>query len=82
LKTGNNTKKFRCSPFPCKQDLIQYANYEVEGCEVKPSCKLYAFGPVYTWRTLTGIKLNNNWTQNSKPAIFWQRNQDTEPELH
>jgi len=20
-------------------------------------------GPVYTWRTLTGVKLNNNWTQ-------------------
>jgi len=19
-------------------------------------------GPVYTWRTLTGVKINNNWT--------------------
>jgi len=37
-------------------------------------------GPVYTWRTFTGVKLNNNWTQNSRPAIFWQCNQDTEPE--
>jgi len=33
--------------------------------------------PVYTWRTLTGEKLNNNWTQYSRSAIFWQRNQDT-----
>jgi len=37
-------------------------------------------GLVHTWRTLTGVKLNNNWTQYSRPAIFWQRNQDTEPE--
>jgi len=22
-------------------------------------------GPVYTWRTLTGVKLNNNWPQYS-----------------
>jgi len=21
------------------------------------------YGPVYTWRTLTGVKLTNNWTQ-------------------
>jgi len=27
-------------------------------------------------------KLNNNRTQYSRPAIFWQRNQDTEPEPH
>jgi len=39
-------------------------------------------GPVYTWRTLIGVKLNNNWTQYSRPPIFWQRNQDTEPKLH
>jgi len=37
---------------------------------------------VYTWRTLTGVKLNNNCRQYSRPAIFWQFNQDTEPELH
>jgi len=41
-----------------------------------------SLGPVYTWRTLTGVKLNNNWTQYAWPAIFWQRNQDTEPVLH
>jgi len=41
-----------------------------------------AIGPIYTWRTLTGIKLNNNRAQYSRPAIFWQCNQDTEPELH
>jgi len=35
-------------------------------------------GPVYTWRTLTGVNLINNWTQYS----FWQCNQGTEPELH
>jgi len=39
-------------------------------------------GPVYTWRTFTGVKLNNKWTQYFRPAIFWQRSQDTEPELH
>jgi len=39
-------------------------------------------GSVYTWRTLTGVKLKNNWTQYSRPAIFWQHNQDTELELH
>jgi len=38
--------------------------------------------PVYTWRTLTGVKLNNNRTQYFWPAIFWQCNQGTEPELH
>jgi len=28
-------------------------------------------GPVYTSRTLTGVKLNNNWThQYSSPEIF------------
>jgi len=27
-------------------------------------------GPFYTWRTLTGVKLNNNWTQYSMPASF------------
>jgi len=27
-------------------------------------------GPIYTWRTFTGIKLNNNWTQYSRPGIF------------
>jgi len=26
--------------------------------------------------------LNNNWTQYSRPEIFWQCNQGTEPELH
>jgi len=26
--------------------------------------------------------LNNNRTQYSSPEIFWQRNQDTEPELN
>jgi len=40
------------------------------------------FRPVYTWRTLTGVNLNNNRTQYSKPAIFWQRNKVNEPELH
>jgi len=25
----------------------------------------------YVWRTLTGLKLNNNRTQYSRPAIFW-----------
>jgi len=40
------------------------------------------YGPIYTWRTLTSVMLNNNWTQYSRPATFWQRNQDTDPELH
>jgi len=40
-------------------------------------------GPVYTWRTLTGVKLNNNWTQYSSPAVFWQRKQGTDgQEVH
>jgi len=40
-------------------------------------------GSVYTWRTFTALKLNNNWTQYSRSAIFWQCNfQDNEPELH
>jgi len=39
-------------------------------------------GPIYTWRTLTGVNLNNNWIQYSSPEICWQFNQDTEPELH
>jgi len=42
----------------------------------------YFLGSVYTWRTLTGLKLNNNWTQYSRRAIIWQCNQDTKPELH
>jgi len=42
----------------------------------------YILGLVYTWRTLTDVKLNNNRTQYSSPAIVWQHNQDTEPELH
>jgi len=41
-----------------------------------------ALGLIYTWHTLTGVKLNNNSTQYSSPEIFWQCNQDTEPELH
>jgi len=40
------------------------------------------FRPGLHLRTLTGVKLNNNWTQYSRPAICWQCNQDTEPELH
>jgi len=30
----------------------------------------YDLGPVYTWRTLTGVKLNNNRTQYSSPEFF------------
>jgi len=30
----------------------------------------FALGLVYTWRTLTGVKLNNNRNQYSKQAIF------------
>jgi len=37
--------------------------------------------PIYTRRTLTRVKLNNSRTQYSRPAIVWQCNQDTEPEL-
>jgi len=50
--------------------------------ETQPSEYEYYFGPIYTWRTLTGVKLNNNWTKYSRPAIFWQCNQGTKPELH
>jgi len=32
-------------------------------------------GQVYTWRILTGVKLNKNWTQCFKREIFWQYNQ-------
>jgi len=46
------------------------------------SFHLTDLGPVYTWRTLTGVKLNNNFTQYSSPEMFWQCNQGTEPELH
>jgi len=28
-------------------------------------------GSIYTWRTLTGVKLHNNRTQYSRPAIFF-----------
>jgi len=53
---------------------------------MSPSRRLGYFNnqlsPVYTWRTLTGVKLNNNQTQYSGPEIFWQYNQDTEPKLH
>jgi len=38
--------------------------------------------PIFTWRTLTGVKLNNNCTQYFSTEIFWQCNQDTELELH
>jgi len=31
-------------------------------------------GPIYTWRTLTDVKLNQNRTQYSSPEIFWQCN--------
>jgi len=46
--------------------------------------RVYAayLGPIYTWRTFTGVKLNNNGTKLSRPAIFWQCNQDIEPKLH
>jgi len=40
------------------------------------------YGPIYTWRTLTGVNLNNNWAQYSSPEFFWHCNHDTEPELH
>jgi len=43
--------------------------------------KIDFLGPVYTWRLLTGVKFNNNWTQYYSPEIFWQCNQNTEPEL-
>jgi len=26
-----------------------------------PNCGSAKLGPVYTWRTLTGVELNNNW---------------------
>jgi len=32
--------------------------------------------------SLTGVKLNNNRTQHSRPEIFWQCNQGSELELH
>jgi len=32
---------------------------------------LTLLGPVYAWRTLTGVELNNNWTQYFRPTIFW-----------
>jgi len=50
--------------------------------ETRSINKGYVLRPVYTWRTVTGVKLNNNWTQYSSPEFFWQCNQDTEPELH
>jgi len=31
----------------------------------------HRLGSVYTWRTLTGVKLNNNRTQYSRTAIFF-----------
>jgi len=40
-----------------------------------------AEGPIYTWRTLIGVKLNKNGIQYSSPEIFWQCNQGTGPEL-
>jgi len=39
-------------------------------------------GPIYIWRTLTGVNWNKNRTQYSSPEIFWQCNQDTELKLH
>jgi len=33
--------------------------------------KSFLKGPIYTWRTFIGIKLNNNWTQYFRPANFW-----------
>jgi len=27
-------------------------------------------GPIYTWCTFTGVKLNNNWTQYFRPTIL------------
>jgi len=46
------------------------------------SKKLAFLGPVYTWRTLTGVKLNNNEPSTLGQQFFRQRNQDTEPELY
>jgi len=43
---------------------------------------LLPLGPIYTWRTLTGVKLYNNQTKYLVQKFFWQCNQDTEPELH
>jgi len=36
-----------------------------------------------TWRTFTGVKLNNNWnrTQYFRSVNFWQCNHSLEPEL-
>jgi len=42
----------------------------------------FLYGAIYTWRTLTGVKLNNNRTQYSNPEMFWQCNQGSEPKLH
>jgi len=46
--------------------------------QIAQSC---VYGPVYTCCTLTGVKLNNNWFQYSRPEIFWQCNLGIEPEL-
>jgi len=34
------------------------------------TCNTDNLGPIYTWRTLTGVKLSNNRTQYSSPEIF------------
>jgi len=39
-------------------------------------------GPISTWRTFTGVKLNNNCNQCFRPAVFWPYNPSLEPELH
>jgi len=36
----------------------------------KQAKKTRKLGPIYTWRTPTGVKLNNNWNQSLKFRIF------------
>jgi len=74
---------------PNSDNVIQLFDFKV-ALQFICSGRIYEFangwiallGPVYTWRTLTGVKLNTNCTQYSCPESFWQCNQGTEPELH
>jgi len=78
----------------CILDFLSSNHDKVSATKLEPSAKAVIFhwnsvsysffkekglSPDLHLALLTGVKLNNNRTQYSRPAIFWQCNQDTDP---
>jgi len=50
--------------------MTAFSNFNNAGRKFLYGYIFYIEGSVYTWHTLTGVKLNNNRTQYSRPPIF------------